>query len=127
MMFLVISFGLSLISGKSNFSVLDFGVYPIVSLASSILGAIGMPLLIQSINKHYPFLVWLGKNSLILLITHSSLKLTVLSLEIWGHVSFINEFYCSLLCLITVIIIEIPLINLLNGKLKFLVSGKINV
>ena len=125
-MLLVTSFALSLISGESNFSVLDFGEYPIVSLAASILGAVGMPLLIQAINGHWHFVAWLGKNSLILLITHSSLKLTVLSQEIWGHFHLINDLNFGLLCLITVIIMEIPLINLLNGKLNFLISGKIN-
>lgn len=112
-------------NGVSNFSTVDYGKFPLLCLIASFCGSVGLCFLFN--ERSVPFLNFFGRNSLILLVTHSSLKITVLSQLIVGQ--FVNDhsWLFGISCLVVMILVEIPIIMLLNGKLEFLISRPKNV
>ena len=59
---------------------------------------------------------------MILLVTHSSLKITVISQFIVGKFMDYKSYLFGIICLAVMIGIEMPIIVLINGKLNFLVN-----
>ena len=79
---LVFSFFMSLVSGDSNFSIVDYGRYPVVFIFVAISGAIGLLLTLQAFQCKSSALQYFGRNSLLFLVTHHSLKITCLATAI---------------------------------------------
>ncbi|MGO5281370.1 acyltransferase family protein [Bilifractor sp. LCP21S3_A5] len=118
--FLLISLLFAELNGESNFSIIDYGGNSLLCLAASFCGAIGLCLLFK--NHSVPGLIYLGRNSLILLVTHSSLKITVLSQLLVGrYLNNEKSWLYGIACLAIMLGIEMPIILLLNGKLNFLI------
>ena len=118
--FLLISLLLAEFNGESNFSVIDYGGNSLLCLTASFCGAIGLCLLFR--GRKVPGLNYLGRNSLILLITHSSLKITVISQWLVGRwLDNEKSWLYGIACLVIMMVIEMPIIVLLNGKLNFLI------
>ena len=112
-------------NGVSNFSTVEYGKFPWLCLIASFCGAVGLCFVFFDRCIH--FLNFFGRNSLILLVTHSSLKITVLSQFLVGIFVNSSSWLFGISCLVVMILVEIPIIMLLNGKLEFLISRPKNV
>ena len=130
--FLIISWPLSKILGTGvNFSMLTFGNYPGLYYLVACISSSGIIYIVYLINKLIPLqiLKYYGRNSQILMITHMSLDLTSLSIFLVSIVFVRPETAClsyylhGFLCLFIMLILEIPIINLLNGTLNYLINS----
>lgn len=119
----IVSIAISVLNGESNFSIIFYGKMPLLMIIGSICASVAFPMLFKILNIHCKVLQYFGKNSLILLVTHSSLKLTVLSQFIVGNFMPDTNPMFSILCLGLLVIFEIPIIKLLNGKFNILVNN----
>lgn len=117
---LLISLICAELNGVSNFSTVDYGKLPWFCLIASLCGAVG--LCFAFIGRSIPFLEFFGRNSLILLVTHSSLKITVFSQFLVKRFVGDNSWLFGVACLAIIVGIEIPIIILLNGKMNFLIK-----
>ena len=79
---LAFSFLISLVSDSSNFSIVDYGKHPILFLFVAISGAVGLLLILRSFECRWSIFQYFGRNSLLFLVTHHSLKITYLSVAI---------------------------------------------
>lgn len=97
---------------------------PLLFYLSATASCIGVLLLLQTLAAHgrsLRLLAWYGKNSLIIYLTHTTFRLTMLSrdlMKLWTGESLA----VSLGAVILVMLIEIPVIWLMNGPLSFLIQ-----
>jgi len=119
---LIISFFFVMLTGKHSFSTLKLGDNPFALILGASAGASAFFLLFYVLNFDVPVLQFFGRNSLILLITHMSLNLTNISIKIASSFVPLDSQVLGLMALAVMIVIEIPIIYLLNGPLLFLIK-----
>ncbi len=122
---LILTATCSVISNDRNFSMLEFGNYPFILLLGALTGALGVIFLLFKCDcKYMKPIMFLGKNSLIILVTHMTFKLTNLSRYIVSMFVDDNNPFYSLISFAFLLMMEVPIIFLFNGPLKFCISGK---
>jgi len=127
---MILNILLSQFGGITNFSMLFHGKYPILLYINGVLGSIGLIFITHYIfeNKKNRVLEFFGRNSLILMGTHMSLMLPVISSKIftifWSIPHIENPMYYiyGVLCLSIMLIIEYPIIIIINKKLPFILG-----
>lgn len=130
----ILSIGFSLFCSDANLSKLYFGSIPSAFLICSIAGAISFISLFFIIREaaacRNRFLQYCGINSLLFLITHTTFKLTGIAWKI-GKIIFgargsgIVQNIQGIVCLLIILIFEIPILFLLkNTRLKALIDKK---
>ena len=113
-----------------NFSLLNLGVQPYFSFVCGTTGSIMVIVLFYLLRNvfAFPVLQYIGRKSLIIMGTHMSLLLTLLVPRLLGKVIMVPDeqtllyYLFGLFCVLLMIIIEIPIIKLFDGKLKPLIS-----
>ena len=94
---------------------------PLLFYASASLTCIGILLILKSLQMQMTWLCWLGKNSLLIYLTHTTFHYTGICrsiLEMWTQTPWV----ITAGAVILVMLMEIPTVNLLNGPLKWLVT-----
>ncbi len=122
MFFLLLSYALLPTTDKHNFSTLQFGNNPLKMMIGALLGAMGLFFLFTIFDFRIWFLHFFGVNSLILLITHMSLKLTSISNKITSFLVDNDSPFQGLFSLALLVIMEIPIIYLINSHFDFLIK-----
>ena len=114
-----------------NLSNLDFSDNVVLGYIVSAFGSIGVLWLFYSIgNTEIKMGTYISKNSLIIMGTHMSLLLTVVSISIVSflcgvtHEDIMNTLWEGLICVLVIMLLEMPIISLLNGSLKSLLYNK---
>lgn len=115
-----------------NFSILKLGRHPYVFFINGTLGSIWTIVLFYLLKSIYtfPIMQYVGRNSLIIMGTHISLLLTIfvpslLQLFITIPAYQTREYYLfGAVCVVIMLLLEIPVIYLFNGKLNFLLKGR---
>ncbi len=115
-----------------NFSILKLGRYPYMFFINGTLGSIWAIVLFYLLKKIYtfPIMQYVGRNSLIIMGTHMSLLLTIhvpglLQLFITIPAYQTTEYYLfGVVCVIIMLLFEVPVIYLFNGRLSFLLKGR---
>ena len=113
-----------------NFSLLRLGGQPYMSFVCGTLGSIWVIILFYLLRGVFPFpvLQYIGRKSLIIMGTHMSLLLTTLVPPALGLVIGKPEpltvwyYMFGVLCVVVIILLELPVIRLFDGRLKFLVT-----
>lgn len=113
----------------TNFSMLQFGEKPYLIYVCGTLGSIWVIVLFYFLRKAFafPLLQFIGRKSLIIMGTHMSLLFTIIIPALLGlivktpPVQTIGNYLFGLGCVVIMIILEIPIIYLLDGKLSFLI------
>ncbi len=113
---------LSTIATNRNFSSLTYGNFPVVYLIGAIIGSAGMILLGHIVKYKIPVLSYLGRNSLILLVTHMTLRLNNIAQLLCGLILPEDHAAFGFFSLIILTIFELPLIYLFNGPLNNLLK-----
>lgn len=121
---LVISYYISTILGETNFSSVQYGSNMLLYYLLFIAGAFAIIVFISIFNNKIFLLSYFGKNSLILLITHSTLKITILIQSLVSIFIQKNSFFYGIICLVLLLIVEIPIIEIINKKMDFLINYK---
>lgn len=119
---LMISMYLSPYTKNSNFSTVQLGVHSVILYICAITGSVGFFLSLFEVGEaayRFKILRWCGVNSLILLITHSTLKLHVISgwlVKKCGifDVPFIGYIADGCGSLALIVIMEIPIVYVLT-------------
>lgn len=114
----------------TDFSMMNLGNSPLMVFLNGTLGSLWVIIAFYFLRKLYsfPIMQYVGKNSMIVMGTHMSLLLTLLIPNIvknFWQVEFtpsIDYYLFGGLCVVLIMIVEIPLINLLNGKFKCLIK-----
>ena len=119
---LVMSFVISLANTESNFSIVSFGKNPICFFLSALLGSVGLMALSSAIQPKLNVLQYFGRNSLILLVTHHSLKFTFLVRFITGLFLSEESLAFGLIALLFLTIAESLIIEVCNTKIQRLFS-----
>lgn len=128
---LVASIAVAEIVGEANISWLKYGRFPGLLYVAAFTGSVGIMWLIHLLTTIHDSLLlkYCGKNSLIIMGTHMSMYLTAFSiylLTLLGLKPAINagiQYYLfGVGCVVIMIIIEIPIIYLMNNPLKRLIG-----
>lgn len=123
---------LSQFNGHTNFSNLVLGRCSVLFFLIATIGSIGLITVVIGIYKIIPkikFLEYCGRNSLILMVTHMSLMFTDVSRFVVSKIfdySTENPIYplLGIICLAIMIVMSIPVLYVLNGKLGFLIGKR---
>ena len=130
----IICFALSFVCSSTikgyDFSMLNLGEYPFFVFLCGTVGTVWVIILFYYLRKVYsfPILKYVGRNSMIIMGTHMSMLLTIFVPFIVNYFVHVEkaptfEYYLfGAVCVIFIIIIEIPIINLLNGKFNCLIK-----
>lgn len=121
-LFLVMSFATSLANTESNLSTVSFGKNPLCFFLSAIMGSVGLMALSSVIQPRSNVLQYFGRNSLILLVTHHSLKFTFLARFITGSILSEESFAFGLVALLLLTVAETLVVEICNTKFKRLFS-----
>ena len=113
----------------TNFSTLQFGEKPYLIFVCGTLGSIWVIVFFYFLRKvcAFPLLQFIGRKSLIIMGTHMSLLLTVLIPALLSliisipPVQTIGYYLFGLGCVVIMIILEIPIIYIFDGKMSFLI------
>lgn len=126
----LINIYISLHNTHVDINVLKDGIHPSLFYLGSIIGSFGLILILDTILSaiDLSFLRYLGRNSLILMATHTVFGIKDIAYQGWKHVVFIPnhaglEYYCE--CFVVLIImtaIEYSVIELINRRMPFLLG-----
>lgn len=119
---LVLSFVASLVNSESNLSIVLLGDNPLCFFLSAFLGSIGLMALSSAMQHKSNVLQYFGRNSLILLVTHHSLKFTFLARFITGAFLPEESFAFGLIVLLLLTLIETLIVEICNAKCRYLFS-----
>ena len=119
---LVLSFVASLANSESNLSIVLLGDNPLCFFLSAFLGSIGLMALSSAMQHKSNVLQYFGRNSLILLVTHHSLKFTFLARFITGAFLPEESFAFGLIVLLLLTLIETLVVEICNAKCRHLFS-----
>ena len=119
---LVMSFTTSLTNTESNLSIVSFGKNPLCFFLSAILGSVGLMALSSVIQPGLNVLQYFGRNSLILLVTHHSLKFTFLARFITSSILSEESFAFGLIALLFLTVAEALIVEICNTKFRRLFS-----
>ena len=117
------------LTGYVNFSFLRLGAKPGLFVLRAVLGSVGVMWLAYTVRKllKLRWLQYCGKNSLIIMGTHMSLMFHVLAPWLLNLITYrlgltLPGIIYGVLGVVIVMILEIPVIYLLNGRLKWLIT-----
>lgn len=116
----------------TNFSLLNLGSQPYLIFACGILGTIWVISIFYLLRNVYsfPLLQWVGKKSLVIMGTHMSLLLTIVVPFLLRHIvsapayNTLEYYLFGVVCVIIMLIAEIPIIKIFDGPLKCLISKR---
>lgn len=123
---LFLSFVASLVNSESNLSIVLLGDNPLGFFLSAFLGSIGLMVLSSAMQHRSNVLQYFGRNSLILLVTHHSLKFTFLARFITGAFLPEESFAFGLIVLLLLTLIETLVVEICNAKCRHLFSYRRN-
>lgn len=126
---LLLNVNLSQLLLGTNFSLLQLGDYPYMSFVCGTLGSISIIGLFYLMRHIYisKVLQFIGRKSLIIMGTHMSLLLTLFVPEILSSIISMPAeqtglyYLFGLACVVLILIVELPVISLLDGKMSFLI------
>ena len=127
----LLSYRLSLWNEVGNLAVYHYGKNVIVFLAAALAGSAGTLLFAHAIvSLRISFLTniltYIGKNTLIILITHLDFYLLINAMRIVSHIPVINSRVLFKLpaILILTLLFEVPVIEMINRFFPFLIGRK---
>lgn len=112
------SFALSAANTESNLSIVSFGNRPMCFFLSACLGAIGLMAISCTIQLKSNRLQYLGRNSLILLVTHHSLKFTFIVRFVVGFILPQESVGFGVVSLILLVMLEVMVVKICTEKYK---------
>lgn len=115
---LLVTLMFSIFNGEINFSTVEYGNYPFAFIVAACFSAIGIILLVDVCKVQNSILQFLGENSLILLVTHHSLKLTYFSRMLTGYIVSEDSFFFGVVALIILTSLEIVIIRAVNSLVR---------
>lgn len=126
----VINLVLSQINIGVDFNQMKEGVYPVLFYICGITGSVGAILLLDFITSYIKlnFLDYWGKNSLIVMCTHTVLGMRTVAYEGWKKVGYIPdtgnfEYICECLVVLAILLmIEYTMIEIINSRFPFLIG-----
>lgn len=119
---LLLSFIASSANSESNLSIVLVGDNPLCFFLSAFLGSVGLMALSSAMQHKSNVLQYFGRNSLILLVTHHSLKFTFLARFIAGAFLPEESFAFGLMVLLLLTLIETLVVEICNAKCRHLFS-----
>ncbi|MBQ2320887.1 MAG: acyltransferase family protein [Lachnospiraceae bacterium] len=130
--FTVINIILSQINSSVDIILLDEGKYPPLFYVCGIVGSVGAIALLDVISgfRELTFLDYWGKNSLIVMCTHTVLGFRTIVYNGWKSVAYIPkignfEYICECLVVLAILLlIEYSIVEIVNSKLPFLIGRK---
>lgn len=122
---------LSQINTGVDFNQMDEGKYPYMFYICGIIGSVGAIMLLDVLSSYISlsFFDYWGKNSLIMMCTHTVLGVRTVAYEGWSKVAFIPEtaglgYICACLVVLAILLmIEYSMTEIINTYLPFL-TGK---
>lgn len=132
--FSAINLVLSQLNTGVDFNQMKEGKYPYMFYICGILGSVGAIMLLDVISSYISltFLDYWGKNSLIMMCTHTVLGMRTVAYEGWKKVASIPEtagleYICEcLVVLVILLMIEYSIIEVINRWLPFLIGKNRN-
>ena len=132
--FSAINLVLSQINTGVDFNQMKEGKYPYMFYICGILGSVGAIMLLDVISSYISltFLDYWGRNSLIMMCTHTVLGMRTVAYEGWKKVAFIPEkanleYICECLVVLAILLmIEYSIIEVINRWLPFLIGKSRN-
>lgn len=99
---------------------------PVASLLALFLNSIGCILIFKNLNGNIKFWKYIGENSLIIMLVHPTILLcyTYPARGFFNSIPPISQWLISLSIFVTIVLLEVPLIQLINNKLPFLIGKK---
>lgn len=119
---LALSFVASLANSESNLSIVLLGDNPLGFFLSAFLGSVGLMALSIAMQHKSNVLQYFGRNSLILLVTHHSLKFTFLARFIAGAFQPEESLAFGLIVLLLLTLIEALVVEICNARCRHLFS-----
>lgn len=121
---------LSQINTGVDFNQMKEGVYPYLFYICGITGSVGAILILDFITTYarLDFLDYWGKNSLIVMCTHTVLGMRTVAYEGWKKVAFIPktaglEYICECLVVLAILLmIEYSITEIINSRFPFLIG-----
>ncbi len=124
------SFALASLCWPFNISMLELSRLPLVLLCSGIIGSYGLMLLSIVLEKvqitSRSMICYFGVNSIVVMLTHMSLKLHVVSTFIVDRLLNCNHFIKEIIGTIIVLIVELFIIYVINNYFGFLIAKNSN-
>lgn len=129
-LFSAVNIVLSQINTGVDFNQMKEGVYPYMFYICGIIGSVGAILILDFVSSHISlaFLDYWGKNSLIVMCTHTVLGMRTVAFEGWKKVAYIPktgnfEYICECLAvLVILLLIEYSIIEIVNSRFSFLIG-----
>lgn len=121
---------LSQINTGVDFNQMSEGKYPYIFYICGIAGSVGAIMLLDVISSHInlTFLDYWGKNSMVMMCTHTVLGMRTVAYEGWKKVAFIPdkgnlEYICECLVVLAILLmIEYSMTEMINKYLPFLIG-----
>ena len=115
---------------RVDINLLKEGIYPVYFYIGGIIGSFGIILLLDGISETISLapLSYLGRNSLIIMATHTVWGLRTLAYQGWKFIAYIPdkrglEYICECtMVLIVLLLLEYPIIEFINKHLPFLIN-----
>lgn len=131
----VINIILSQINSGVDFNCMSEGIYPYMFYICGIIGSIGAIMILDFISSHVnmEILDYWGRNSLIVMCTHTVLGMRSVAYFGWAKVAYIPdvgnfEYICEcLVVLVILMLIEYSIITIVNNYCPFLIGKKSKV
>ncbi|MFG6329689.1 MAG: hypothetical protein K1W06_09515, partial [Lachnospiraceae bacterium] len=128
--FSVFNLVLSQINTGVDFNLMKEGVYPYLFYICGITGSVGAILILDFITTYarLDFLSYWGKNSLIIMCTHTVLGMKTIAYEGWKKIAFIPktaglEYICECLVVLAILLmIEYSITEIINSRFPFLIG-----
>ncbi len=126
----VLNLVLSQINTGVDFNQMKEGAYPYLFYICGITGSVGAILILDFITTYarLNFLDYWGKNSLIIMCTHTVLGMRTVAYEGWKKVAFIPktaglEYICECLVVLAILLmIEYSITEIINSRFPFLIG-----
>ena len=126
----IVNLILSQINKGVDFNQMKEGTYPAMFYICGIIGSIGAILILDFITSYVRlgFLDYWGRNSLIIMCTHTVLGMRTVAYEGWKKVAFIPktagfEYICECLVVLAILLlIEYSIVEIVNSRFYFLIG-----
>lgn len=102
---------------------------PMASLSAIFLNSFGCIIIFKNIDKNIVFWKYIGENSLIIMLVHPTILLfyTYPAKGMFELLPFITQWMVSSSIFISIVLLEIPFIQLINHKFPFLIGKKYKI
>jgi len=126
----VLNLVLSQINTGVDFNQMKEGKYPYMFYICGIIGSLGAIMLLDFITSYIQlaFLDYWGRNSMIIMCTHTLLGMRTVAYEGWKEVAFMPktgslEYICECLVVLAILLmIEYSIVEIINSKFPFLIG-----